>query len=511
MKNIIFVKPALEIDAVWDAARTCSYLGMWFLASSLKQKGYKVRYLDEVVRNNGLTKKNLYKRIVKGDEVVEKDLNITNEQFQSQKMSDYKKLSPNEFVKKYSAFKNNAIERTVVRVGNSLEDTLAEIEKEAPDLVGIPLIATANYIPATRLAKAIRERFSNVKVIFGGQHITAMGNEFLTANPYVDHIITGDAINAIEGIVNGTVSGKIINGGFQSMDNFPILDPSLLEENGYPVEPTYAYTTNGRKSVDLMFSKGCFRKCEFCLAGSQKGNYVTTAEYEKIDKQLALFRAHGVSELIIQDDAFLWDRSHVKDHLPKILGLMKKYGMYWQNNGGMEFEAIDDFVTKQLIAYNKVGEGRITALYVPFNPRTWNKQKSAAKTMSVRYHNNLENLKRLRDEAGIYIFTSAIIGTPEQTKETFADELATDRILIQEGYIDSALCLSATMLPGTKWFESNGHNIVNKADYPGYSLFTTHHRTSSLEAKNIEEMMIRWIKGLSDVQRIYSWGSAFPG
>jgi len=184
--------------------------------------------------------------------------------------------------------------------------------------------------------------------------------------------------------------------------------------------------------------------------------------------------------------------------------------LYWQNNGGVEFEALDDFVTEQLIEYNRTGEGRVTALYVPFNPRGWNNDGSAAKTMSGRYPKNLENLKRLREEGGIYVFTSAIIGTPEQTRETFEEELATDRKLIQEGYLDAALCLSATMLPGTKWYESNGYNIVNKRDYEGYSLFTTHHRTEHLEPKEIEELMITWTKGLDDVQKTYSWGTAFP-
>ncbi len=151
----------------------------------------------------------------------------------------------------------------------------------------------------------------------------------------------------------------------------------------------------------------------------------------------------------------------------------------------------------------------MTSLYVPFNPRTWNKTESAAKSMSERYHHNLDNLKRLRQEAGIYVFTSAIIGTPEQTMQDFKEELATDRRLIEEGYIDAALCLSATMLPGTKWFDSNGHNIVNKNDYPGYSLFATHHKTDHLEARDIEECMVKWTKELNEVQKTYDWGTAF--
>jgi hypothetical protein len=43
----------------------------------------------------------------------------------------------------------------------------------------------------------------------------------------------------------------------------------------------------------------------------------------------------------------------VKEHLPKILSLMKKYGFHRQDNGGIDFEGMDDFVTDCLINYNK--------------------------------------------------------------------------------------------------------------------------------------------------------------
>lgn len=509
MKKIMLIKPALETDYM-DPIRTSSYLGLWYLASHLKAKGHQVRYLDEVVRDNGLSKQKLIKRTIKGHEITDEILSISVDEYNKQKKDDYNNLSPREFVEKYSPFKSNAITRTLVRTGNSIEETLKEIEKEQPDVIGIPLIATANYKSATELAKIIKDKFPKTKIIFGGQHITAQPEQFLSENSYVDHVVTGDAINVIDDIVEGKILDRIVHGGFQTMDKFPILDPVIIDETGYPVNPTYTYPTDGRKSVDFMFSKGCFRRCDFCVAGSQKGNHVTATAYEKLDEQLRIFKESGVNELVIQDDAFLWDKKHVKEYLPKILDLMKKYGFYWQNNGGVEFEAIDDFVTEQLIAYNKSGKGKVTSLYVPFNPRSWNKEQSASKSMSERYHKNIENLKRLREEAGIYIFTSAIIGTPEQTKEAFEEELATDRRLIHEGYIDAALCLSATMLPGTKWYENNGHNIINKKDYAGYSLFSTHHRTEHLEPREIEKLMIRWTKSLDDVQKTYHWGTAFP-
>jgi radical SAM superfamily enzyme YgiQ (UPF0313 family) len=293
------------------------------------------------------------------------------------------------------------------------------------------------------------------------------------------------------------------------MTSFPLLNPEIIANTDYPWIPNHTFPTSGRRWIDFMFSRGCFRRCDFCVAGCTPNCHVTASDYEMVDKQLRTLVEYGYEELIIQDDAFLWDKRHVQVHLPAVLGLLKKYGLYWQNNGGIDFEAVDDFVTTQIVKYNKEGNGKVTSLYIPFNPRTWNKQQSAAKSMATRYHANLDNLKRLR-EAGIYVFTSSIIGTPEQTMECFEDELEADRELVTNGYIDCALPLSATMLPGTKWFHENRQNIVNQFDWSGYSLFTTHHGTANFKPQEIEILMIRWLKEMDGVQKTYPWQTAFP-
>ena len=49
-KKVMFIKPYLETDAVWDPIRTCPYIGAWYMASKLKEDGHEVKYLDEVTR-----------------------------------------------------------------------------------------------------------------------------------------------------------------------------------------------------------------------------------------------------------------------------------------------------------------------------------------------------------------------------------------------------------------------------------------------------------------------------
>lgn len=505
MAKVMLVKPALEIDAVFDPIRTCSYLGIWYMASLLKSKGHEVIYLDEAVRDGGLDQRSLFVRELANGQITETPLNLSFEEFEAAKMADFTSMTPRAFVRKYSAFPGGKIRRTIARIGQSEESTLTKIRAFGPDVVGIPLIASANYLPATRLARRIKAEFPSVKIVFGGQHISADPEAFLKANPEeVDQVVVGDAISVIEDIVTGTIIDRIVYGGYKEMDDYPLLDPEIIAGTNYPMIPNHTPPAGGHKWVDFMVTRGCFRKCSFCVAGCTPGCHLSIRAYADLDRQLHILKDAGYQELVIQDDAFLVTSKLVKTHLPAILSLFKKHGFTWQSNGGIDFESLTDWVVDQIIA-----SGTCTALYIPFNPRTWNVEESASHSMIVKYHANLENLRRLR-QSGVFIFTSAIIGTPEMDIETYEDELETDKALVKEGYLDLALPLSATMLPGTIWFRENGHNIVRKDDWPGYSLFATHHKTEYFSARQIEELMVRWYQEMSSVQENPVWGCAFP-
>jgi len=137
------------------------------MASLLEVMGHDVKYMDEIVRDHGLGKQELYHRRLTSDGYEDKKLDISREDFQNQKMQDFRGLSSEDFIKKYGAFKPEGIERVIVKTGNSIAETLQEIEKDMPDIIGIPLIATANYIPATTLAQEIRKKFPGIKLITG--------------------------------------------------------------------------------------------------------------------------------------------------------------------------------------------------------------------------------------------------------------------------------------------------------------------------------------------------------
>ncbi|MDP2587767.1 MAG: hypothetical protein Q8P33_03270 [bacterium] len=523
--KVLFVTPAQENDVNWNPIRMSPNLGVWFLASYLRLKGYYVRWLDETTRRGGRQNHQLCHRSIKLarkpgeiEQVHEQPVSGTLAEHIQKKQQDFERLSPAEFVAEYSAFRvMGEINRTVVRTGTPVHNTLVEIEKElasgGPIIIGIPLPAIANSVSALRLGKTIKDNFGDrAKVIYGGQTITALPGEILKNNPWIDLLVCGDAVSTIERAIQTALDGSakiVVNecGVQEDITMYPLLDPTLLEENEYPLRPNHTFDTCGRKWVDFMLSKGCGRSCEFCgVSGIPKGEKVYSAiPLETLERQLKLFKKAGITELVIQDDAVLSNKL-----LPKAVELLKRHGFYWQNNGGIEYEKLSAPVVDQWCEYNRSGEGRVTSLYVPFNPREWNEGQSAAVTQTDRYPYQVELLRQLRD-SGVYVFSSEIIAQPTEPREVEGADTARYIDLIKEGYLDQALTFSATVLPGTKWWWKHQNLIVSKSDLVGFSLFATHHRTHHIEdPRAIERWVVERNKALNSVQGAYAWGTAFP-
>lgn len=505
--KIAFVHAARQVDAVHEPPRGGVQLGPLLMASQLVERGHEVHYMDESVRNGSWNRRAMSVRRlrpgVRGIEEVPYDR--TWEEVQSEKMRDFRSLDATAFVQKWSAFKSDeTVERIVARLGIPEEETIEHLRSLQVDAVGIPLAPSANYLSATSLGRKIKQAMPNVRVIMGGQHITADPVGFVRDNPWVDNVSDGDAITTVERMMQGRYLTKIIPGGFQTMDAYPLMNCTLFKNAGYPEVPTHNFPS-GLRSVDWMASRGCYRDCAFCFAG-RKEQAVTQSAWSRIRKQLDHFVEQGIQELILEDDAILYQAP--KFFLP-LLEEMKCRGLSFSDNGGVEFESLTGEVADAIVRYNADPRpGRCVSLYIPFNPREWNEKSTAAGAMVKRYHRNLESLAKLR-AAGVYVFTSQIVGTPDQTRASFQEDLEVLRGLIVDGFLDAALPLSATMLPGTEWHARNGHNIVHPDDWMGFNLFSTHHRTAHMSPREIEECMVHAVQYLSDVQTIAPWQCAY--
>lgn len=498
-QKIMLIKPPLHADAVFDPIRTTQPLGLWYIGSYLKEKGYDVSIFDTVME--GITER------------VMLTSKMSYIEFSTRKTQDLQSLSAEEFVEKYSPHdvKGN-VSREIVRVGLSDEEILSRIREEKPGYVGLSIFATCNHWPSIELAKLIKSNFPNIKNVAGGAHATDMSEKLLRdSEGAIDFCVKGDGQYVLEEIIEGKIpeigvaylsNDRFIDKGEYRrvrMNEFSLLDPSLIEKILLPMPATHTQNTQGRKYVDIMFSRGCKKRCEYCVAGSKKYGF-DKLSLETIDKQLEALSKAGYEELVLQDDDLLRD----KDHFLEVIDLIKKYDFKWQDNGGMAIEDLDEKVVDAIIE-----NGLCRSLYVPFNPRSFRVNQAAKSAIRI-YSGNVGQLKRLR-KTGIYVYTSGIYGTDIQTKADINSEIQTYKRLIQEGYVNQALVFAVSHLPATKNYELFREDIMNIDDWLGYSIFVPHAKTKTMDIRDVEVAVVKANQEYNSMQKqAGAWGSSFP-
>lgn len=495
-KRILLVKPFIYTDAVFDPIRASQIIGLWFLGSFLRLLGHEVEILDCVLE--GFDQR----------ELIGSDKSY--KEFMAEKLMDIRNLDAVAFNRKYN--RDGYASRVVVRTGLTLEQIIARVSAFKPDVVGISIFASCNHVSAIETAKAIKSAFPHIKIVAGGAHATDMPDVVLRdSDGTIDICVRGEGFAALQQIVDGTIpekgiayldeEGNLVDSGEAdrvAFSDFPDLDPALYEHVDLPEIAPHTYQTTG-KWTDVMFSRGCERRCEFCVAGSKCYGYQNLG-LKRAEEQLRRLKVAGYQHLILHDDDLLRN----KDFFYGVLKLISKYDFSWQDNGGVSIEDLSPEVGQKIIE-----NGRCSALYVPFNPRNYTVAEAAGKAVR-KYGVNIEGLKQLR-AAGIYVYTSGILGLDIHSQENIKSEVEEYKNLIVGGYVDQALTFPVSHLPATRSHLLFAKDIEDPAYWLGYSIFVPHAKTQTMSVREVELAVVWANMEYNLVQReAGTWGSAFP-
>ncbi|KKQ21352.1 MAG: putative Fe-S oxidoreductase [Parcubacteria group bacterium GW2011_GWA2_37_10] len=112
------------------------------------------------------------------------------------------------------------------------------INDKKPNIVGITS-TTISYIPATKIAKAVKEADPKAIVAIGGVHVTFMAHETLKECPWIDIVVRGEGERPIFELVQGKPFSQIQ--GISYRQNGEIIDNPigpLLSPEEIPI-PAY--------------------------------------------------------------------------------------------------------------------------------------------------------------------------------------------------------------------------------------------------------------------------------
>lgn len=232
-----------------------------------------------------------------------------------------------------------------VEIPAFLRDCLDRVDWSRYDLVGFSDPFWSN-LACLALAKGIKGRFPDKKVVFGGPNAhDEMGLEILRSFPWVDYVVDGEGEQALVGLVEGLVRGHPLEGipGVSFRRGGEVV-ANLRDDTGHiPLDslprPHYGdYLREFRNAgfqeevePRLMFegSRGCWfgakSRCTFCGFGKTM-TYQSKSPERLLQEILFMHRRHKVIHFHCTDD--ILDMKYFDTFLPMLGERVRREGLH---------------------------------------------------------------------------------------------------------------------------------------------------------------------------------------
>jgi magnesium-protoporphyrin IX monomethyl ester (oxidative) cyclase len=197
---------------------------------------------------------------------------------------------------------------------------------QRPDLVGVSA-TTSGFLDGYELARKIKQRAPEIRTVFGGVHISAMGGVLLDRFAAIDYLCMGEGEQTLSGLADGRppkeIDGLIwrgVNGVIVNPPRDPIADlddlpfPAYEKLDGFPHKynlPLFSYIR--KPGATMVASRGCPYQCSYCdRSVFQRGYRYNSAEYVYTHLEY-LRRRFGIRHVNIYDDLFTLHRKRIFD------------------------------------------------------------------------------------------------------------------------------------------------------------------------------------------------------
>lgn len=202
------------------------------------------------------------------------------------------------------------------------------ILRERPDFLGFST-TTSSFLDGVRIARRARELRPQLKIVFGGVHMSALREQLLRDFPLIDYGVVGEgeiplqelmdsdgqAAAQIEGLIYRE-DGQVHFNGFRKhlmvMDELPF--PAYEKLHGFPESyqlPIFSYPKAPNTTV--ITSRGCPYTCSYCDRSVFRRTYRYNSPQYMIDMLRHLREKFNIRHINIYDDTFTLKRQRVID------------------------------------------------------------------------------------------------------------------------------------------------------------------------------------------------------
>jgi len=307
-----------------------------------------------------------------------------------------------------------------------VEATVAEIKRQAPDIVGISS-TTMQIMMVGELSRRVKEELPNVTVLLGGPHVTVTAEETLERLPAIDIAFIGEAEKSIENFlavfpdgdlsaVNGLAyrrDGKFFQtapqGLIANLDDLPFPAWDLLPDLRTNYQQSVA-RIDRIPTASITTSRGCPYECIFC-ARNVFGRSYRGHSVEYVMRIVDFFReTAGIRSIAFEDENFVV----LRDRLEAICNefIKRKLDLPWS------CAARVDLVDADTLALMR--EAGCTSISYGIESGCQKILDNLGKGLKLE---GIERGIKLTKAAGIRPRGYFIIGNPGETKETIQETM----------------------------------------------------------------------------------------
>jgi radical SAM superfamily enzyme YgiQ (UPF0313 family) len=254
----------------------------------------------------------------------------------------------------------------VTAIGLRSEEIVERIERDT-DLIGVSCMFSQDWPEIRRLIRMVRHRFPGVRIVAGGEHITATPAFTLGSTPEVDVCVLGEgeetivdlataadaggSFDAIPGLViraDGSTRSTGSRQRIRNLDDIPWPAWDLVPLDHY-LDHGLGYGVNRGRSMPMIATRGCPYECTFCSNPEMWTTSWYARDPEKVlDEIQAYQERYGASNFDFYDLTAIVKRSWIAQFTQSILD--RRMVFTWQLPSGTRSEAIDGEISRLLYA-----------------------------------------------------------------------------------------------------------------------------------------------------------------
>ena len=247
--------------------------------------------------------------------------------------------------------------------GLTIEEIVERIPSETT-VVGIGCMFSSSWPVTREVARAVRERFPDISIVLGGEHVTALP-EFVLGDSPADVLVLGEGEETFLSLLDALDSGAPLAdvAGIAFMDDGKFVSTGLSSRNrdidaipypdwdSFPIEEYISrHQSNGinlGRSMPILTTRGCPYRCTFCSNADMWTTRYVQHSPKRVADEMALYKEkYQVVNFDCQDLTAIVKRSWAIELCNELIG--RDLDITWQMPTGTRSEVFDEEVVDLL-------------------------------------------------------------------------------------------------------------------------------------------------------------------